>query len=89
MSLMMILLILWGVLTTLLVLVLIYRGTLTMHEDDQLFLEDNKSTLQIEQEEVLRKLNKLQPFVWLLSTASGVLILVMAAIFVYRGISQM
>jgi heme/copper-type cytochrome/quinol oxidase subunit 2 len=38
MSMMMMLLIAWGVLTGMLVLLLIYRSTLTLHEDDQLFL---------------------------------------------------
>jgi uncharacterized membrane protein len=40
MSTLQMLLIVWGVLTVVLILLLIYRSTLTMHEDDQLFLDD-------------------------------------------------
>ena len=35
------LLIAWGVLTAFLIILLIYRSTLTMREDDQLFLDDS------------------------------------------------
>ena len=37
---------LWGVLTGVLVVLLIYRSTLTMQEDEQLFLDDTKSALE-------------------------------------------
>ena len=30
----------WGVLTAILIILLIYRSTLTMQEDDQLFLDE-------------------------------------------------
>ena len=40
-----VLLTIWGVLTGILVLLLIYRSTLAMHEDDQLFLNDAESHL--------------------------------------------
>ncbi len=40
------LLILWGGLTLVLVVLLIYRGTLTMHEDDQLFLDNAEAHMQ-------------------------------------------
>jgi len=43
------LLIVWGVLTAALIALLIYRGTLTMHEDDQLFLSESQSHVAKEQ----------------------------------------
>ena len=79
MPLMQILLILWGVLTTLLVLLLIYRSTLTIKEDDQLFLDDSESHMQAEQTELLARMKQIQPFVRLLGACSGLLIVVMAA----------
>jgi len=57
------LLIVWGVLTTVLVILLIYRSTLTMHEDDQLFLDDSESHMQQEQLELMAKVNKINPVV--------------------------
>ena len=38
----------WGVVTAILVILLIYRSTLTMHEDDQLFLDESQSAMEQE-----------------------------------------
>jgi len=39
----------WGVVTAVLVILLIYRSTLTMQEDDQLFLGESESHMEKEQ----------------------------------------
>ena len=52
MSMITMLLIVWGVLTGILILLLIYRSTLTLHEDDQLFLDDASATMRAEQEQL-------------------------------------
>jgi len=78
----------WGVLTAVLVILLIYRSTLTMQEDDQLFLEESESHLQTEQIELMRKVNRISPWVKVLGAASGVMILVIAGIAVYQGLNQ-
>ncbi len=67
---------------------LIYRGTLTMHEDDQLFLGESESHMAREQVEIMQKVNKLGPFVKILGTASAVLILTIAGIAVYQQMTQ-
>jgi len=82
------LLIAWGVLTAALVALLIYRGTLTMHEDDQLFLGESESHMAQEQVEIMRRVNKVTPFVKILGTASGVLILTIAGVAIYQGLTQ-
>jgi hypothetical protein len=83
-----VMLIVWAILTTILVILLIYRSTLTMREDDQLFLDDSASHMEQEQKELLVKVNKITPIVNLLGATSGLLILVIAGIWVYRGLSQ-
>lgn len=80
-------LIIWGVLTGVLVVLLIYRSTLTMHEDDQLFLDDSASGMAQEQAEIMAKLNKVTPFVKWLGAASGALILVIAGMAIYQGLN--
>ena len=82
------LLILWGILTTVLVVLLIYRGTLTMHEDDQLFLGESESHMAREQVEIMQKVTKLGPFVKVLGTASAVLILTIGVMAVYQQMTQ-
>ena len=82
------LLIAWASLTAVLVLLLIYRSTLTMHEDDQLFLDDSEIHMQREQEENTRKMQRLTPYVRLFGAASAVLIVAIAALWIYTGLSQ-
>jgi hypothetical protein len=78
----------WGVVTAVLVILLIYRGTLTMQEDDQLFLDDTKSHMELEQKELIAKVNKLNPFVKVLGATSGIMFLVIAGMFIYQGLNN-
>jgi uncharacterized membrane protein SpoIIM required for sporulation len=83
-----ILLIVWGVLTGVLIILLIYRGTLTMQEDDQLFLEESESHMAQEQMELMAKVNKINPLVKILGATSGLMFLVIAGLFIYQGLNQ-
>ncbi len=74
----------WVVLTVALIILLIYRGTLTMHEDDQLFLGESESHMAREQVEIISRVNKLGPFVKVLGTLSAVLVLAIAGLAVYQ-----
>jgi hypothetical protein len=78
------LLILWGVLTGVLVLLLIYRSTLSMHEDDAMFIDDSSKNLREEQEALQLRMNKITPWVRILMASSGVLIIVIAGIAVWQ-----
>ncbi|MBZ5653477.1 MAG: hypothetical protein LAO18_23705 [Acidobacteriia bacterium] len=88
MSPMIMLLIGWGVLTGILVVLLIYRSTLTMQEDDQLFLDESESHMQTEQIELMRKVNRISPYVKVLGALSGAMILVIAGMAIYQGLNQ-
>jgi hypothetical protein len=79
------LLVAWGVLTGVLIALLIYRGTLTMHEDDQLFLGESEAHMAQEQVEIMKKVDRLGPFVKVLGTASAVMILGIVGAAVYQG----
>ena len=79
----------WGAVTTVLVILLIYRSTLTMHEDDQLFLNESESHMQKEQEELLVKIGKLRPVMQVLGVASGLLVVAIAGLWIWQGINQM
>ncbi len=88
MSPMQLLLIVWGAVTLLLIVLMIYRSTLVMHEDDQLFLSDADSHMEKEQVELHKRMEKLQPLVRLLGAASGMLLVVMAGIWIWRAYQQ-
>ena len=57
------LLIAWGVVVALLIILLIYRSTLVMHEDDQLFLAESEQGMKADQEDVHRRMSKIAPYV--------------------------
>ncbi len=80
-----VLLTVWAVLTTALAVLLIYRSALSMHEDDQLFLDNSESHLEKEQKQVMMRLNQVRPFVTILGASSGLLVLLMAGLWVWRG----
>ena len=81
-------LIVWGVLTGLLIILLIYKSTLTMHEDDQLFLDASESHMEQEQMEILHKVNKISPYLKVLGALSGAMILIIAGVAIYQGLNQ-
>lgn len=81
------LLVLWGILTTVLVVLMIYRGTLTMHEDDQLFLDEAESHMEKEQAEIMHRADRLSPFIRVFGAASGVLIVLIAGMWFYQAIT--
>lgn len=86
MSAMLMLLIAAGVLMAILTVLLIYRSTLEMHEDDQLFLDAAESHMAKEQEELQVKLNKIEPMVRWVGAACVLLLLGAAGMWVYTGI---
>ena len=88
MSPMFMLLVAWGILTGILIILLIYKSTLTMHEDDSINLNENESQMQKDQKEVLAKMRKIGPIVKVLGALSGVMILVIAGLFIYQGLNS-
>jgi len=82
------LLIAWGILTGILIILLIYRSTLTMHEDDSIFLNETESQMQKDQTEVLAKMRKITPLLKILGALSGAMILIIAGLFIYQGLNS-
>jgi len=87
MSTLQMLLIVWGVLTVLLILLLIYRSTLSMHEDDQLFIDESSKNLREEQEALQLRMKRVTPWVRILGAASGVLIIVIAGMAAWQRLN--
>jgi hypothetical protein len=77
------LLILWAGLTLVLIVLLIYRSTLSMHEDDQLFLDSAEAHMAKEQEELILKMDKIQPWLRICGAGSAVLTLILAGMLLY------
>jgi multisubunit Na+/H+ antiporter MnhB subunit len=78
-----------GVFAVGLIVLLIYKSTLTMHRDDQLFLDDASSHMQEEQTELLAKVNRLTIPVRVFSVGSGVFLLVLVALLFYQKLNAL
>jgi hypothetical protein len=76
-------LVIWGVVTLAFLLLLAYRGQITRYEEDQLFLNGAHSNEENQQSEIIRKVNRLAPFVKLLGGATSVITLGIIGMFVY------
>jgi hypothetical protein len=76
-------LIVWAALAACFLALLAYRGQLTRYEEDQLFLSDNHSIEQDEQSEIVRKVNRIKPFVNLFGYAAGLLTIGIVGMFTY------
>jgi hypothetical protein len=79
---------LFGLFAVCLIILLIYKSTLTMHEDDQLFLDEANSHMQEEQTELLTKVNKLTLPMRVFSIGSGVFLLAFLAMLIYQKLNE-
>jgi hypothetical protein len=79
--------VIFGVFAIGLIVLLIYKSTLTMHRDDQLFLDDASSHMHEEQTELLAKVNRLTVPVRVFSIGSAVFLLVLVAMLIYRQLN--
>jgi predicted phage tail protein len=70
------LLLAWGVSTSILIVLLIYRSTLS-------FLDENETKIKQEQMEIRSRVNRIDPLVRVLGAASGFMTLVIVAALIY------
>jgi hypothetical protein len=78
----------WGVVTAALICLLIYRGTLAAHEDDQIFLDAAGDSMAREQRSIVARIDKLSRPITLLIVASSVLLVVIAGVWLYQGFQK-
>ena len=78
-----VLLIVWAAIVACFLGMLAYKGQLTRYEEDQLFLSETVSHEQQLQSEIIRKVNKIQPFVRVLGVASAVMTAGIVGIFTW------
>lgn len=76
-------LIIWGVVAACFLALLAYRGQLTRYEEDQLFLNERETHVQHEQNEIIRKVNKLGPAIRVLGFAAAAMTVGIVGIFTY------
>lgn len=70
-----------------LIVLLIYKSTLTMHRDDQLFLDDASSHMHAEQTELLTKVNRLIIPTRVFGIGSAVFLMVLTTMWIYQKLN--
>jgi hypothetical protein len=80
-----ILMIAWGVITAVLAILVIYRGTLSSREDDQIFIDAAEQHHYREQQDIIARISSLTRPIIALAVVSGALLIATASVWLYRG----
>jgi len=82
------LLIAWGVVFAIFLVLLLRKSLLEGREDDQLFIDAAQELMAKEQRELVSKIRALSRPIMTSGIAAGVLLLVIAGLWVYQGLKQ-
>lgn len=78
----------WGAITAVLVILLIYRATLSSKEDDQIFIDAAEQHHLEEQKEVIARMTLLRKPIIALIATSAVLFLSGVSFWIYEGLKS-
>jgi len=75
----------WGVITIVLVVLVVYRGTLSSREDDQIFIDAAEQHHYQEQLVIIDRISRLTRPIIALSVLSGALLLASVGVWIYQA----
>jgi hypothetical protein len=78
----------WGVVTAIFLILIAWRSVLSSHEDDQIFIDAAQEHMAREQRELVAKIESLSKPLLASGITSGVLLLLIAGMFVYHGLKN-
>ncbi len=78
--------IVWAVFAAVLLMLLLYRGTITRYEDDQLFLDDISDRQHKENDAIIAKLAKIQPFLRVFTGVTSILTATIIGLYAWDAI---
>jgi hypothetical protein len=81
-------LIAWGIISAVFLFLLLRRSLLASHEDDQIFLDAAEDHMAREQRELVAKINALSRPIMGTGIVAGVLLLVIAGMWLYTGLKN-
>lgn len=73
----------WAILTGLFLALLAYNATITRYEENQLFLADINANEQQQQTSIVRKVNRLMPYIRIVGSLSAVIAVAIVAIYTW------
>jgi len=84
-----ILLMLWGAVTGVLIILVIYGNTLDSHEDEEIYIDRNaEGMMGGEQKALVARMERLKKVIFTLAVVSGILLLTSATIWAYIGLAR-
>ena len=78
-------LLVWGVITAVFVVLMIYRSLLSMREEDQIFLDPVEARQEAEQREIMSRVERITPYAKGFGIASVGLLVASGALWVYQA----
>lgn len=79
----------WASVTLIFIVLMAYKSLVGLKEEDTLILSAGESSLREEQKAVQTRLARIQPYVRGFGWASVALLVIIAAIWVYRGVQNL
>lgn len=81
--------IVWASIITILLVLLVYRSNLTRYEEDQIFLDESASHQKKEQEDILVKVNKIQPAIRIVTGVTCFLTVGIIGVYVWDALQHL
>src|SRR3989442_1502459 len=78
----------WGAITTVFLALIAYRTLIGMREEDQIFLDPAESSLENEQQELLKRIQRLTPYIRGFGVASAALLIVILGLWSYPALKE-
>lgn len=82
------LLVAWGIITAIFLALLLWRNLLESHEDDQIFLDSAEDHMAHEQQVLVGKITRLSKPIATSGVAAGLLLLVIAGLWLWQGLKN-
>jgi hypothetical protein len=84
-----VLLMMWGTVTAVLVVLVIYGNTLDIHENEEVYINKKEEALMGgEQKILIAKMERLKKVIFSLAVISGILLLATAGVWTYIGLTR-
>ena len=81
--------IVWAAVITFLLVLLVYRSNLTRYEEDQMFLDECANHQKKEQEELMAKVDKIQPVIRIVTGATCVLTVCILGVYIWDALQHL
>jgi hypothetical protein len=81
--------IVWAAVITFLLVLLVYRSNLTRYEEDQIFLDESANHQKKEQEDLLARVNKIQPLIRIVTGATCALTVGILGVYVWDALQHL